>query len=48
MLPSITSKSPKFALNSDWLGVPLRNGKKIIGALVVQNAAGSRRYVEGE
>ncbi len=33
---------------SDWLGVPLRNGKKIIGALVVQNAAGSRRYVEAD
>jgi diguanylate cyclase (GGDEF)-like protein len=31
---------------SDWLGVPLRNGKKIIGALVVQNLVGSRRYVE--
>lgn len=33
---------------SDWLGVPLRNGKKVIGALVVQNAAGSRRYVEAD
>lgn len=33
---------------SDWLGVPLRNGKKIIGALVVQNAAGSRRYVDAD
>lgn len=33
---------------SDWLGVPLRNGKKIIGALVVQNAVGSRRYVEAD
>ena len=33
---------------SDWLGVPLRNGKKVIGALVVQNAAGSRRYVNAD
>jgi diguanylate cyclase (GGDEF)-like protein/PAS domain S-box-containing protein len=33
---------------SDWLGVPLRNGKKVVGALVIQNAAGSRRYVEAD
>lgn len=33
---------------SDWLGVPLRNGKKVVGALVVQNAAASRRYVEAD
>ena len=33
---------------SDWLGVPLRNGKKIVGALVIQNTVGSRRYVEAD
>jgi len=38
------------ALNEslDWLGVPLRTPKGIIGALVVQNQCGDARYTEAD